>query len=99
MSDGKALEKLLGRFLERFDDPSALERSDWSQFDPARDLVSLRALLARLEDAERVTALHRRCSKRLFELGARVGCQYGHEEPLVVAALSHDGGISPLGTG
>ncbi|MFI7127350.1 hypothetical protein ACIBQ1_16755 [Nonomuraea sp. NPDC050153] len=62
------------------DDPAALlallEEADWSAFEPERDLLALRALLAEVEERHGVTGAHRLVTGRLRERGARLRHPY-----------------------
>ncbi|MEW1842031.1 hypothetical protein AB0392_29160 [Nonomuraea angiospora] len=62
------------------DDPAALldllEDADWSAFDPERDLLPLRDLLADMEERHGVTGAHLLATERLRERGARLRHPY-----------------------
>ncbi|MBE1593681.1 hypothetical protein ACFPOI_23700 [Nonomuraea angiospora] len=62
------------------DDPAALldllEDTDWSAFEPERDLLPLRDLLAGVEERHGVTGAHLLATERLRERGARLRHPY-----------------------
>ncbi|MEV6965904.1 WD40 repeat domain-containing protein [Hamadaea sp. NPDC051192] len=70
---------------------AALQEVDWSAFTPARDLRSLRARLAELEQRSGVTDAHRFVTERLVTSGALLRHPDGHPAEITGFALSPDG--------
>jgi hypothetical protein len=77
---------------------AALHATDWSAFEPARDLPPLRTALTRLEQASGITEAHRFATERVKELGAVLRHPDGHPAELSGHALSPCGRYLAIGS-
>jgi len=77
------------------DDPASLATAigaiDWSKFEVAKDLLSLRDHLCAVEATHGVTDAHRLVTARVRALGAQLAHGHGQQGPVTGIALSPDG--------
>lgn len=81
--------------LSSLADPGAIERAisaaNWDAFEPARDLIPLRELLASLEKKRGVTKAHEAATAALRSRGAILRHPFAHAVEISALGLSPDG--------
>ncbi|MGR6912934.1 WD40 repeat domain-containing protein [[Actinomadura] parvosata] len=77
---------------------AALQATDWSAFEPARDLPPLRAALAELERTQGITDAHRLATERIKGLGAVLRHPDGHPAEINGYGLSPCGRYLAIGS-